>query len=317
LFAGTNEVLVEGDYGTPTKEYYMVQNGYNQTFVNTVRSTGGCNHYRHLIVQGFNTNINHTVNYFKAPEDVMRDRLMVEVHYYDPYNFTINGNSNVTQWGKNATDPLKTETWANESYADSQFNKMKTHFVNQGYGVILGEYGAIARTNLGSDELNAGHAEYRRYYLQYITGSICKHGLAPFYWDSGFTGNNASGLFNRNTGEQAYPEIIRSIVDAAGQNTAIEPPHQDVLPVRPFLMRNVPNPFNPATRITFDLPEKAHVSLKILDILGREIVTLAEEEFPAGRHILTWDASGVCSGEYICRLQTESMVETQKLIVLK
>jgi endoglucanase len=42
LFAGTNEVMVTNDYGTPIKEYYTVQNSYNQTFVNTVRSTGGC-----------------------------------------------------------------------------------------------------------------------------------------------------------------------------------------------------------------------------------------------------------------------------------
>src|SRR5690606_33567511 len=62
LFAGTNEVMVEGDYGTPTEEYYTVQNSFNQTFVTTVRATGGRNATRHLVVQGFNTNIDHTVN---------------------------------------------------------------------------------------------------------------------------------------------------------------------------------------------------------------------------------------------------------------
>ncbi len=82
LFAGTNEVMVEGDYSTPTEEYYTVQNSFNQTFVNTVRETGGRNHYRHLVVQGFNTNINHTVNFAEIPEDVIEERLMMEVHYY-------------------------------------------------------------------------------------------------------------------------------------------------------------------------------------------------------------------------------------------
>lgn len=218
LFAGTNEVLVEGNYGTPTEEYYTVQNGFNQTFVNTVRATGGRNHYRHLVVQGFNTNIDYTVRFFEIPDDAVEDRLMVEVHYYDPYNFTLNANSRITQWGKNATDPSRTETWADESWADEQFNRMKTNFIQKGYGVILGEYAASARTDLGSPELNADHAKYRLYWTEYITGSIHRHGLVPMYWDSGHTGNNASGLFDRTTGAQAYPDIIEAIVDAVNQD---------------------------------------------------------------------------------------------------
>ena len=148
LFAGSNEVHIEGDYGAPREENYTVQNSFNQTFVNTVRSTGGCNYYRHLLVQGYNTNINYTVGFFAIPNDVVENRLMVEVHYYDPYDFTLNENDRITQWGKNATDPARTETWANEDYADAQFQKMKTNFVDKGYGVVLGEYGAMARLNL-------------------------------------------------------------------------------------------------------------------------------------------------------------------------
>lgn len=212
LFAGTNEVMVEGDYGTPTVEYYTVQNGFNQAFVSAVRSTGGRNAYRHLVVQGFNTNIDHTVNFFKAPLDVIEKRLMVEVHYYDPYNFTLNANSAVTQWGKDATDPSKTETWANEAYADAQFQKMKTKFIDNGYAVILGEYAAMARLNLGSAALNAEHAAYRKYYLQYITKSIVSHGLVPFYWDSGYAGDNGSGIFDRSTGMRTYPGLVDAMV---------------------------------------------------------------------------------------------------------
>jgi len=125
IFAGTNEVMVEGDYGTPSEEYYTVQNSYNQTFVTTVRSTGGRNVYRHLIVQGFNTNIDYTCNFFVMPQDIVPYKLMVEVHYYDPYNFTLNENSSITQWGRKAFDPAKTEKWDDESYVDRQFQKMK------------------------------------------------------------------------------------------------------------------------------------------------------------------------------------------------
>jgi endoglucanase len=209
LFAGTNEVMVEGDYGTPTKEYYTVQNGFNQTFLTTVRSTGGRNAYRYLVLQGFNTNINYTVSFAVMPDDVIENRMMMEVHYYDPYNFTLNENSTITQWGKDATDPSLTETWANEAYADTQFQKMKSNFIDKGYAVILGEYGAISRTDVPQ------HAEYRRYYIEYITQSLVGHGLVPFYWDNGYTGNRGFGIFNRTTGEQTDPDIVKAITGAA------------------------------------------------------------------------------------------------------
>jgi endoglucanase len=206
LFAGTNEVMKDGDYGTPTKEYYTVQNSFNQTFITAARKTGGKNVFRYLVVQGFNTNIDHAVNFAKIPDDVVEDRMLMEIHYYDPYNFALNENSNISQWGSIATDPSLTETWANESYVDNQFNKMKTNFIDKGIGVILGEYGAIARTNV------EGHEVFRKYYLEYITQSAVNSGLTPVYWDNGYTGNHAFGLFDRATGTQAHPELIEVIV---------------------------------------------------------------------------------------------------------
>lgn len=209
LFAGTNEVMVDGDYSKPTKEYYTVQNGFNQTFVTTVRATGGRNAYRHLVVQGFNTNIEYTVNYFIVPQDVTPNRLMVEVHYYDPYEFTLKEDGGATQWGKIAADPGKTAGWGNEDYVDNKFLQIKSNFIDKGYGVILGEYGVIARTSV------EGHEEYRRYYLEYITKSLMDHGLVPIYWDNGNTGNYGFGIFNRSTGEKAYPDLISAIVSAS------------------------------------------------------------------------------------------------------
>jgi endoglucanase len=213
IFAGMNEVMVNGDYGAPKASYYAAHNSFIQTFVTTVRATGGRNVYRHLAVQGFNTNIGYTVSGLVIPSDVVQNRLMVEVHYYDPYNFTINtGTGSTTQWGKNAT--IKTDTWANEDWVDTQFQSMKTKFIDKGYAVILGEYGVIARLNLGSDTLNAAFAEYRRYYVQYITQSLERHGLVPFWWDNGGTGNNGMGIFNRSNGAQAYPDIIRAMKES-------------------------------------------------------------------------------------------------------
>jgi len=207
LFAGTNEVMVDGDYGTPTAEYYGVQNSFNQTFVNAVRATGGNNLARHLIVQGFNTNVDHTYNFATVPSDTVAKRLMMEVHYYDPYNFTLNTSSSIWQWGSIATSAANTETWANESYVDAQFQKMKTRFVDQGVAVIVGEYSALSRT-----QDTAG--TYRTYWDKYIAHSAFTHGLVPIYWDAGATGTNSSGLFTRSTGVQAYPTVISTIINA-------------------------------------------------------------------------------------------------------
>lgn len=209
IFAGTNEVMVEGNYNAPSKEYAAVQNGFNQVFVSTVRATGGKNTYRYLAVQGFNTNIDYTISSFIMPTDIANDkRLLVEVHYYDPYNFTINEKSAISQWGKNATDASKTETWANETYVDKQFGKMKTNFVDKGYGVLVGEYGTIAKLSLEDN------AKFRVDYTLYVTQSMVKNSLVPMYWDNGATGNNGMGLFNRNTGEKAYPQLVKAIMDA-------------------------------------------------------------------------------------------------------
>jgi endoglucanase len=209
LFAGTNEVMVEGDYSPPKPEYVTVQNGFNQAFVTAVRATGGNNAVRHLVVQGFNTNIDHTVNFAVMPTDTATSRLMMEVHYYDPYNFTLNDKSTIWQWGAGATDPAATETWANEAYADAQFQKMKARFVDKGIPVILGEFGAIRRSD------QPGAEAYRLAWDRVIARSAWAHGMVPVYWDAGAaTENHSMGLFDRRTGAQVYPEIVKVLVDA-------------------------------------------------------------------------------------------------------
>ena len=210
LFAGTNEVMVEGDYGTPKAEYYTVQNGFNQQFVTAVRATGGNNAVRHLVVQGFNTNIDHAINFAVLPTDTAKDRLMMEVHYYDPFNFTINEKSTIWQWGAGATDPKARETGFDEAWADAQFQKMKVKYVDKGIPVILGEFGAIRRTEF------PGAEAYRVAWNKYVARSAWTHGTVPVYWDAGGAAQNHSmGLFDRTTGAQVYPELIKALVDAA------------------------------------------------------------------------------------------------------
>jgi hypothetical protein len=285
--------------------------------VTTLRSTGGRNAYRYLAVQGFNTNIDYTFNYFAIPTDITPNRLMVEIHYYDPYDFTLNTGSSITQWGKNATNPAKTETWANESYADGQFQKMKTKFIDKGYAVLLGEYGVIARLSLGSAPLNAEYAGYRLYYMQYITRSLDSHGLVPFYWDNGGTGNNSMGLFDRSTGAKAYPDIIKAAVDTNRIGTGVGMLQLSPNPAKFSLSQNYPNPFNPSTTISFSLPSKSIVSLKVFDLTGQEIAAIVSQELSAGTYSRQWFAANMSSGIYFFRLQAGTYTETKKLVLLR
>jgi len=209
LFAGTNEV--HANYGTPTAEHRTVQMSYNQTFVNAVRSTGGRNAWRNLVVQAYNTNIDHAVAYLQMPTDNVANRLMAEVHYYDPWNFCGDASSTEFLWGAEFAGSPNVSTWGQEDYVDAQFNKMKSNFVDHGIPVILGEYSATYRGTLTGQNL-IDHKKSRANWLSYVTNSARQRGLVPFYWDNGATGNNGSGLFNRSTGGQVHADAIQAIM---------------------------------------------------------------------------------------------------------
>ncbi|MCL4706516.1 CotH kinase family protein [bacterium] len=82
-----------------------------------------------------------------------------------------------------------------------------------------------------------------------------------------------------------------------------------------MLEQNYPNPFNPATTIVFHLPRSGRVSLKIIDVAGREVMTLADQFMKAGRHEATFEAQGIASGVYFYRLQMGDFSLTKKLVL--
>jgi len=89
------------------------------------------------------------------------------------------------------------------------------------------------------------------------------------------------------------------------------------LPKTYSLKQNYPNPFNPSTVISYALPNNAYVTLKVFDVLGNEVASLVNEEKSAGNYTVEFNASGLSSGIYFYRIQTESFVDTKKLILLK
>jgi phosphatidylserine/phosphatidylglycerophosphate/cardiolipin synthase-like enzyme len=83
------------------------------------------------------------------------------------------------------------------------------------------------------------------------------------------------------------------------------------------LLQNYPNPFNPTTSISYDVPLKSKVSLKVFDVLGREVVTLVQKEQTAGSYRVQFDASKLSSGIYFYRLQAGSFVNSKKMALIK
>ena len=83
------------------------------------------------------------------------------------------------------------------------------------------------------------------------------------------------------------------------------------------LDQNYPNPFNPATVIAYQVPSSMRVTLKIYDLLGREVATLVSGRKPAGRYTVEFDGSGLPSGTYLYRLETEDRLETKRMILLR
>lgn len=88
-------------------------------------------------------------------------------------------------------------------------------------------------------------------------------------------------------------------------------------PTKFSLYQNFPNPFNPSTTISYQIPKTANVTIKAFDILGREVATLVNEEKPAGNYEVKFDASNIASGIYYYQIKTGKFVQTRKMILLK
>lgn len=226
IFESMNEVF-DNTYGNPNPVGYENINSYNSIFVDTVRKSGGNNAKRWLIIPGWNTNIGYTTEEygFRIPEDTGctadGKRLMISVHYYDPYNFTLDENTGTatTQWGKYAVS--NKDSWGQEDYADEQMKRLNERFVSRGYPVIIGELGVGDKSHISGT-----FGEYRRYWYEYIVHSAHRNGCVPVIWDNGWNGNNGLALFDRSTVKVTQPEIIKATVRAMNSGDyEIAPPN--------------------------------------------------------------------------------------------
>jgi hypothetical protein len=137
-------------------------------------------------------------------------------------------------------------------------------------------------------------------------------GTGPFSGPQGFIeGTNLPGL---NPGSLYKAQLADRL-----QTTSSIDDHRgkDPLPKETRLHQNFPNPFNPTTAISFRLSAISSVTLKVVDVLGREVATLVNEYRQPGLYTVRWDASGLSSGVYFYCLEAGSFIDTKKLVVLK
>lgn len=109
-------------------------------------------------------------------------------------------------------------------------------------------------------------------------------------------------------------DMLRYFFPAEPTSVEIEP-ESKVLDFE--LEQNYPNPFNPSTTIAFDISSQGRYSLRIFDILGKEVVLLGNREFNPGSYKLKFNASGLPSGIYFCRLQGNNLIKTRKMTLMK
>jgi hypothetical protein len=112
-----------------------------------------------------------------------------------------------------------------------------------------------------------------------------------------------AAVHSKYLSEGGLPDGIRTI------NTGIPESYN--------LGQNYPNPFNPSTSIQFSLPGASTVDLKVFNVLGQEVATIAHGVFPAGVHEVTFDATNLATGVYVYRIQAGSFVSTRKMLLLK
>lgn len=263
MFAGANEPNVHDAAGM------AVLLSYHQTFIDAVRATGGNNTSRTLVIQGPSTDISNTYKLMNTlPVDPIENRLMVEVHYYTPWNFC--GMSKDESWGKmfyywgknnhSTTDVSRNATWGEEAEMDKLLGWMKTKFVDNGIPVIIGEYGAF-RKKLSPPSDQALHNTSIEHYYRYFVKSAMSKGMITYVWDT------PGGMVNRSTGAITDKAVYNAIMQGAKEVTTATALLKDKA------FEFYPNPFTSTIRL-----KSNHVKdinrITIFNRLGQQVETV-------------------------------------------
>ena len=198
------------------KRQYDILNSWNQVFVDAVRATGGNNATRWLGIPGYAASPQFTIAGLTLPQDyTSANRLIVAVHDYDPYNYTLS-NPLVAQWGHTA-DPAKRCSDQDEKNVVDVFDNLKAAYLDKDIPVYLGEFGCSRHKE---EDL-----PYQMYYIEYFCKAAADHLLPMYLWDNGVSGSGSEthGYFNHGTGQlldETAKALVERIVKAATNKEA-------------------------------------------------------------------------------------------------
>lgn len=222
LLCAANEPAIDSQ----AKSTVLTQ--YYQNWVNRIRSLGGNNATRWLVVPGANTDIDRSYAWFTVPSDPA-GRLVVDVHYYAPWQFC--GKTGTMGsfyfWGNGYDTAVPSlleynATFFEEDYVASQMQKMKEKYVDNGIPVMIGEVMAVKRieySNLTGMELQR-HLASRTYFDKTVADICRSKGIAPFRWDNGWNGKDGSAMFDHITAAVTDPDCVQALTGGA----ALPPP---------------------------------------------------------------------------------------------
>jgi len=189
LFESFNEILTDANqWNSPPLEAVKVTNELNQIFVDTVRSTGGNNDKRCLIVNTYAAATDSVVlSNFVLPTDTIENRLIIEAHVYAPFAFTYEDYPNVTGY--------------KESEVSSPISSLFVKLGFKGTPVIIGEFGCADKDN------DVERVSWAKYFIE----TALKYGIKCFWWDNGYQ----YSIINRNRNVVSEPFIVEALVTEA------------------------------------------------------------------------------------------------------
>ncbi len=207
------------------------------------------------------------------------------------FNFPITYGDSI-RFQHNSTD----STFVNSIFTNSGGNSFPMDYIVDGYGTLIIPGGQTF------DCLRLRNQEYDPYTYRGFK-FVTANGLMLFV-----ESRNSSGVEGDVLSEGVF--LLRSPILTSAPTAAL-------LPGTLSLEQNYPNPFNPETMISYRLSAAARVSLRVFDLLGREVAVLADGVLPAGTHTVAWNAAGHPSGIYFYRLETGLATETRKMAVVR
>ena len=178
----------------------------NQVFVDTVRAAGGENANRYLMVPSYDASPYYACEAaFTLPEDTAENRIIVSAHAYTPYAFALEMPGRAT---------FSVESAANRAEVTGFMDQLYKTFVSKGIPVLIGEFGALAKTDAQGD-----HMQDRVDFTAFYVASARARGMTVCWWDNhAFEGNGEKfGLIDRRTMEWKAPKILEAMMTYCGE----------------------------------------------------------------------------------------------------